>query len=165
VQQPTRSSESTQKFHTEIHNCTNRQHGRCSCRSGQDGQTALRARFRSDRSNRCRNMAIFWRPCVERFALCYHTVVCPILSVLSCPVCNVCILWPSGWMDQDETWHTGRPQPWQHCVRWGPSSPSPKRGRSPQFSAHVCCGQMAGWIKMPLGREGGRPQSKPHCVR
>ena len=24
-----------------------------------------------------------------------------------------------------------------------------------QFSAHICCGQMAGWIKMPLGREVG----------
>jgi len=24
---------------------------------------------------------------------------------------------------------------------------------SPQFSAHVCCGQTAGWIKMPLGRK------------
>jgi len=30
--------------------------------------------------------------------------------------------------------------------------PSPK-GQSPQFSAHICCGQMAGWIKMPRGRE------------
>jgi len=29
--------------------------------------------------------------------------------------------------------------------------PLPKRGRSPQFSAHVCCGQMAACIKMPLG--------------
>jgi len=26
---------------------------------------------------------------------------------------------------------------------------------SPQFSAHVCCGQMARWIKMPLGMEVG----------
>ena len=78
-------------------------------------------------------MAIFGRPFVERFALCYHTVVCPILSVLSCPVCNVGILWPSGWMDQDETWHTGRPQPWQHCVRWGPSSPPAKEGAAPNF--------------------------------
>ena len=26
---------------------------------------------------------------------------------------------------------------------------------SPQFSAHMCCGQMAVWIKMPLGREIG----------
>jgi len=37
----------------------------------------------------------------------------------------------------------------------GTQLPSPKRGRSPQFSAHVCCGQMAGWIKMPLGLEVG----------
>jgi len=30
-----------------------------------------------------------------------------------------------------------------------------KRGQSPQFLAHVCCGQTAGWIKMPLGTEVG----------
>ena len=72
----------------------------------------------------------------------------PCLSV--CPVCNVCVLWPNGWMDEDETWHAGRPRPWPHCVRWGPA-PLPQRGRAPQFSAHICCGQMAGWIKMPLG--------------
>jgi len=39
-------------------------------------------------------------------------------------------------------------------VRWG-SSPSPKRGRSPQLSAHVYCGQTARRIKMPLGTEVG----------
>jgi len=33
--------------------------------------------------------------------------------------------------------------------------PLPKRGRTPQFSAHVCYGQMAAWIKMPLGMEVG----------
>jgi len=51
----------------------------------------------------------------------------------------------------------GMPQPRRHCLRWGHSSPSPKRGQShsPQFSAHVCCGQMAGWIKMALGVEVG----------
>jgi len=64
-----------------------------------------------------------------------------------------CLLWPNGWMDQDATWHTGRPQPSTHCVRWEPSSPSPKRAQPPQFSAHICCGQMSGWIKMPLGTE------------
>jgi len=73
------------------------------------------------------------------------------LSVLS--VCNVCTLWPNGWTDQDETWHAGRPRPWPLCITWGPSSPSPKGGQSPQFSAHICCSQMAGWIKMPLGME------------
>jgi len=50
---------------------------------------------------------IFGRPSVKRFALCYQTVV--LLSVL--PVCNVGVLWPNGWMDQDETWHTSRPRP------------------------------------------------------
>jgi len=25
------------------------------------------------------------------------------LSRLSCPVCDVCVLWPNSWMDQDET--------------------------------------------------------------
>ena len=28
-------------------------------------------------------------------------------------------------------------------------------GHSPQFSAHICCGQMAAWIKMSLGMELG----------
>jgi len=48
------------------------------------------------------------------------------LSVLF--VCNVraLCLWPNGWTDHDETWHAGRPRPWPHCVRWGPSSPSSK---------------------------------------
>ena len=53
------------------------------------------------------------------------------------------VLWPNGCMDQDATWYGGRPRPWPHCVRWGPSS-SPK-GAHPQFSAHVCCGQTTGW--------------------
>jgi len=71
-----------------------------------------------------------------------------------CPVCNVGVLWPNGWMDQDETWRAARSRPWPHCVRWGPSSP-PQRGtaHSPQFAAHICCGQVAGWIKIPRGME------------
>jgi len=44
------------------------------------------------------------------------------LSCLSCPVCDVGVLWPNGWRDQDETWHGGRPRPRPHCVRWGPIS-------------------------------------------
>jgi len=57
-------------------------------------------------------------------------------------------------MDQDQTWHAGRLRPWPHCVRWRPRSPLPK-GHSPQFLAHICCGQMAAWIKMPLSMELG----------
>ena len=33
--------------------------------------------------------------------------------------------------------------------------PFQKGTESPQFSAHVYCGQTAGWIKMPLGMEVG----------
>jgi len=57
-------------------------------------------------------------------------------------------------MHQDVTWYGGRPQPKGLCVRWGPSSLH-KKGRSPQFSAKVYCGQTAAWIKMPLGMEVG----------
>jgi len=38
-------------------------------------------------------------------------------------------------------------------VLYGDPAPSPKRGQSPQFSAHAYCGQTAGWIKMPLGTD------------
>jgi len=46
-----------------------------------------------------------------------------------------------------------------HIVLDGdPTLPPPKVHS--QFSAHICCGQMAGWIKMPLGREIGlRPSN------
>jgi len=36
----------------------------------------------------------------------------------------------------------------------GTQLPLPK-GHISQFSAHICCVQMAGWIKMPLGRDVG----------
>jgi len=41
-----------------------------------------------------------------------------------------------------------------HTVLDGDQLPSPKWAcTASQFSARVCCGQMAGWIKMPLGME------------
>ena len=36
----------------------------------------------------------------------------------------------NGYVDQDATWHEGRPQPRQLCVRWGPS-PLPSKGVEP----------------------------------
>jgi len=57
-------------------------------------------------------------------------------------------------MDQDATWHGRRPWPRPHCVIGDLASPQ-KGHSSPQFFAHVCCGQTAGWIKMPHGREVG----------
>jgi len=97
----------------------------------------------------------FWATVCKRFALCYRSVVCPVLSVCL-SVSNVGVLWPNGWTDQDETWHADRPRSWPHCFRWGPSSSSPKGAQPPpQFLAHICCGQMAAWIKMSLGMKVG----------
>ena len=62
---------------------------------------------------------------------------------LSRPVCNVGVLWPTGWMDEDETWHAGRPRPWPHCVRWGTSSPSTK-GRQPPYFRSISV--VAKWL-------------------
>jgi len=45
-----------------------------------------------------------------------------------CPVCDVGVLWPNGWMDQDASWYRGKPRLRRHCVRWGSSSP--KRGQN-----------------------------------
>jgi len=58
-------------------------------------------------------------------------------------------------MHQDATWYGGRRQPRRLCVRRGPSPPLPQRGKAPQFSTDVYCGQMDAWIKMPLGTEVG----------
>jgi len=43
-----------------------------------------------------------------------------------------------------------------HIVPDGDPAPLPKKqGHSPQFLAHVCCGQTAKWTKMPLGTKVG----------
>jgi len=76
------------------------------------------------------------------------------------PNFSPCLLWPNGWMDQDSTWHGGRP----HCVRWGPGSPPPKEKHSiPQFSAHVLWPN--GWMNQDATWYGCRPRPRPHCDR
>jgi len=79
----------------------------------------------------------------------------PVLSV--CPVCDICVLWPNGRMDQDETWHAGRPWP-GHIVLygefWGDSYPSPNRHNPPIFGPYLL--RPNGWRdQVPLGREVG----------
>jgi len=56
-------------------------------------------------------------------------------------------------MDQGATWYGGRPQHRPHCVRWGSSSPFPKKGRSsPLFGPCLLWpNQTVEWIKVPLG--------------
>ena len=70
------------------------------------------------------------------------------------PIFGPFLPWPNGGMHQDATWDGGRPQPRRPCVRWGTNT-LPKRGQSPQFWAHVYCGQTAAWIKTAHGREVG----------
>jgi len=41
--------------------------------------------------------------------------------------------WPNGWMDQEATWHGGRPRPRQHCIRWRPRSPPQTEAQPPIF--------------------------------
>jgi len=45
--------------------------------------------------------------------------VCP----LCLSVCNVGVLWPNGWMDQDDTWHGDRPQPGHIVLDCDPAPP------------------------------------------
>jgi len=90
--------------------------------------------------------------------VCYQTVVR--LSVLSVclSVCDVGVLWPNGWMDQDETWHGGRSRP-----HWRPSS-SPKKGAQlPIFGP--CPLWPNGHMDQHAAWYGGRPRPMPHCVR
>ena len=72
-----------------------------------------------------------------------------------------CLFWPSGWMDQDATWHEGRSQPRRLSVRWG-SSPLPQKGRStPIFGPRLLWPN--GCMDQDVTLNGGRPTR--HCVR
>jgi len=105
---------------------------------------------------------VFGRQFIKRLALCYRTVVClSCLSVLS--VCNVGVLSPNGWMDQDETWRSDRPRPWSHCVGWPPSSPFLKGAQSPIFGPYLLWPN--GWMYQDATWWEGRPRPKRHCVR
>ena len=100
-------------------------------------------------------LKVFGRPFVKRFALCYRTVVCPVS-----PVCDVGLLWPNGWMDQDATSCGRRPRLWPHCVRWGPSS---SKGAQPTIFG-TCLLWPNGWIHQDATRYGGRLRPRPHRV-
>jgi len=63
---------------------------------------------RSEVPPKCISVYVFGQPFVKRFTLYMLSDRC--LSVLSvclsvCPVCDVGVLCPNGYMDQDETWH------------------------------------------------------------
>ena len=130
--------------------------------SAKDRATATRSMYRHTENFTNFGHVVFVRPFVKRFALSYRTV--------DLSVCDVGVLWPNGWTDQDETWHAGRPQPRPDCVSWGSSSPPHTKGAQQPLhwkftgacfacvritAVHVYCGQTAGWINMPLSMEVG----------
>jgi len=94
----------------------------------------------------------FWAPVCK--------MICPMLSD-RCPVCcDVGILWPIV------RWQSRNFRPMctvakRVKVGLGPGhivldgDPAPKGAHLPQFSAHVCCCQMAESIKTSLGMEVG----------
>ena len=60
----------------------------------------------------------------------------------------------AGWIKMKLGTHVGL-GPGHIVLDWDPT-PLPQRGTTTtQFSAHICCGQMAACIKIPLGMEVG----------
>ena len=100
-------------------------------------------------NNNSNNAFIFGRPTVCK-------IVRPMLSY-RCPVClSVCdvgVLWPNGWMDQDETWRGDRPRPQPDCVRWGPSSPQKGPQQPFRFWLMFVVAKPLDGSKMPIGTE------------
>ena len=107
------------------------------------------------------HILVIGRPFVKRFALCYRSVIClscPVLSCLSClSVSDVGVLLPNGWTDRDKTWRAGRPRPWPHCVKWGPTSP-PLKGTSPIFGPYLL--RPNGFMDQDATQHIARPQPR-----
>jgi len=69
-------------------------------------------------------------------------------------------------MHQDATWYGYRPQPRGFCVRWRPSRPSLKRGRSPLPQIFGPCLLWSnGWMDQDITWHQGWPHPRQLCVR
>jgi len=76
-----------------------------------------------------------------------------------------CLLWPNGWMDEAGTWHGGRPQPRQLCVRWEPAPRFPKIGRSLLPNFRPISTVPNGWMRQDATWYEHRPQPRGLCIR
>ena len=74
--------------------------------------------------------------------------ICPVLSCLS--VCDDGVLWPNGWIDQDETWHSS-------------ARPHKKGAQPPIFGP--CPLWPKGWMDQDPTWYRGRPRPRRYCVR
>ena len=67
-------------------------------------------------------------------------------------------------MDQDGTWHAGRPRPRPHCAKWEPTYSHPQNGAQlPIFGP--CLLWPNGWMDQDGTWHEGRPRSRQHCAR
>jgi len=86
------------------------------------------------------------------------------LSCLSLLSVTLVYCGQNSWMDQDETWHTGRPRPWPHCVSWGPNCPSSKGAQQPPiFGPYLLWPN--GWMDQDVTWYEGRTRPRRLCVR
>jgi len=80
--------------------------------------------------------------------------VCPMLSDCCLSVLS-CLSVTLVYCGQTVGWRAGRPRPWPHCVRWRPSSPSPK-GLTPLiFGPYLLWPNV--WMDQDVTWYGGRP--------
>ena len=80
-----------------------------------------------------------------------------------CPVCNVAVLWRNAWMDQDETWHEGRPRALgpSHIVLDGDPASLPKRDTAPNFWPMSVVAKRLDGLRCHLVQRGRR--RRRHC--
>jgi len=78
-----------------------------------------------------------------------------LLSCLSClSVCDIGVLWPNSWMDQDETWRGDRPRPAATLCYMETHFP-PQKGHSLPICGPCPLWPNSWWLKTPLGMEIG----------
>jgi len=68
-------------------------------------------------------------------------------------------------MDQDGTWHGGRPQSRRLCVRWDPAPRHQKGDGAPSPIFGPLLVWPNGWMHQDATWYGGRPQPSGLCVR
>jgi len=68
-------------------------------------------------------------------------------------------------MNQDDTWHGGRPWSKPQCARWGPSSPLQKGNRAPTPIFGPFLLSPNGWMHQDATWYGDRPRPMRLCVR
>ena len=108
---------------------------------------------------------VFGRPFVKRFVLCYPTVVCLSLCLsVRLVYCGQTVGWINTKLGTEVGLGPG------HTESDGDPPPPPPKWHSPQFSAHICCGQMldrsndsVGWgPSSPAPKRGHSPQFSAH---